>query len=345
MGRVTALFLSERDVAELLPVDDAIAAVEQAFRLLTEDEAVNAPRQRSRAGVTTLNVMWAIAPSLDVMGVKTYPVTRTDVSKGSVLTVVLYACSSGDLLGVIEADLLGQRRTAAASAVATRALARPESETLAVFGAGYQAEAQVRAVARVLPRLRCVRVVGRSPARRDAFVASLRDELGLDVRVADPEEAVRSADVIVTATGSTEPLFDGAWMRPGTHVNAIGSNLPTGREVDRATLTRAARIAVDAADVAASESGDLLLNGVPVQRTTELGRIVVGAATGRRSSEDITVFESQGLAVQDVVCGAHILRRAREGGRGQRLPLVREMTSPWPAAMPPASRGASGGGV
>lgn len=316
-----SLLLREADVEVLLPILEAIESVEQGFQLLGTGEATNYPRQRGNSPGATLNVMWAMAPTLGAMGVKVYPIVRTDVTQGSSFTFLLYGLPEGKLEAVIEADTLGQRRTGAASAVATRHLARPESETLAIFGAGWQAESQVEAVVRVLPRLRRVFVVGRSVERRDRFIEKMRGNLKLPVAPAGPEEAVRAADVIITITGSSEPVFDGAWLREGTHVNAAGVSFPNKRELDSETLRRAARVVADSAEAARIDGGDLLLNDFEWDRMEELGPIIAGRLPGRRTEEEITVFESHGLALEDLVCAVKVLARARESGIGTELPI------------------------
>lgn len=331
------LLLDDRDVEELLDPVRALDEVERAFRLLGTGEAVNEPRRRMEACGTTLNVMSALAPTLDTLAVKSYPVTRTDVSQAAVILVTLYAHGTGRCLGIVQADLLGQRRTAAASALATRLSARPESTTLTLFGTGFQAGAQVRACASVLPALEIVRVVGRHPARREAFVATLAAEFPrLRVQAAEPEAAVRGADVIVTATSATEPLFDGDWLRPGTHVNAIGSNQVGAREVDATTLRRAARVIVDARDVAATESGDLLRNGFAIEDCLELGQVVCGTAPARLSAAEITIFESHGLALLDLVCGRYLLEAAAARGAG--------VDVDWPNVLPHEFTGTAASG-
>lgn len=316
-----SLLLREADVEVLLPILEAIESVEQGFQLLGTGEATNYPRQRGNSPGATLNVMWAMAPTLGAMGVKVYPIVRTDVTQGSSFTFLLYGLPEGKLEAVIEADTLGQRRTGAASAVATRHLARPESETLAIFGAGWQAESQVEAVVRALPRLRRVFVVGRSVERRDRFIEKMRGNLKLPIAPAGPEEAVRAADVIITITGSSEPVFDGAWLREGTHVNAAGVSFPNKRELDSETLRRAARVVANSAEAARIDGGDLLLNDFEWDRMEELGPIIAGRLPGRRTEEEITVFESHGLALEDLVCAVKVLARARESGIGTELPI------------------------
>lgn len=233
-----SLLLREAEVRELVPIAMAVEAVEDAFGLLGRGEAVNCPRRRGSVQGAVLNVMWALAPTLGAMGVKSYPIVRADVTQGSSFTFLLYGLPGGQLDAIIEAGALGQRRTGAASAVATKCLARTDSEVLAVFGAGWQAESQVEAVARVLPHLRRVLVVGRSPCRRDRFIADMRRRTGLSFEAAEPQAAVRNADMLITATGSSEPVFDGTQLAPGTHINAVGSNVAQKRELDAETLRR-----------------------------------------------------------------------------------------------------------
>lgn len=313
------LYLDDDDVSALLPVEEAISCVDRAFRLLSTGGAVNEVRHRTEAGGASLNVMWSIAPAEGVLGVKAYPVVRTDVTQGAVLTLLLHSTGTGELLAVVKADRLGQLRTGAASAVATRALAPPDARVLAVYGAGYQAESQVLALAAVMPALEAVLVVGRGPVRRDRFISRLREVLGVEVGAGEPEGAARSADVVVTATGSADPVLLGSWLSGGTHLNCVGSNVATKREVDRAVLGRAALIAVDDREVASRECGDLLANDWDQAGVVALGDVLTGDARGRFTGEEVTVFESQGLAVQDVVCARLVLSRAVEAGRGRHL--------------------------
>jgi alanine dehydrogenase len=310
------VYIDDEIVAAQLSPADASDCVERAFVLLAGGEATNAPRRRTVQGSATLNVMWAIAPSEGLMGVKAYPVVRSDTTQGAVLTLLLYSTVTGELLAMMKADRLGQIRTGAATGVASKALARPDSEVLSIFGAGFQAESQLRALVQGLPSLRSVRVVSRSEPRRDAFIQRMRDELALEIVAASPEAAAREADVIVTATGSAAPVFRGEWVKQGAHVNAVGSNSPVKREVDRTLLERAAVVVTDDRDVAQLDCGDLLVNGWDPATIPTLGELLIGVTPGRRNVEDITLFESQGLAIQDVVCAGLILSRAGAQGLG-----------------------------
>jgi len=305
-------------VDQLLPPAAAVAAVGTAFDLLATGTAHDQPRERSSAGGVTLNVMSAIAPTLDAVVVKSYPVVRTGTHRASVITILVYGHRTGELRALLQGDLLGRRRTAAASAVATRAMARPESSTVCLFGTGYQAPAQVTALAEVLPKLDTVVVVGRTTERAETTARALRDALPrLRVEAeTSPERAVPRADVVVTATGASEPLFDGGLLRPGTHVNAVGSNDARRRELDAAVFRRAAHVVVDSVEVARKECGDLLANGLDPGTATAFASVHAGRVPGRTHPDDITVFESHGLALQDLVCAVRVIDAANAADLG-----------------------------
>jgi ornithine cyclodeaminase/alanine dehydrogenase-like protein (mu-crystallin family) len=317
--------LSEADVSALFDSHLAFAAATQAFRLLAAGEAGNGDRQRLEYGAATVNLMAAIAPSLGVMGAKAYPVVRSDVSQGASFTYQLFDYRSGALLAILSANALGNRRTAAASAVATCALARPDSEALTVVGAGWVARAQATAILDALPGIRTVRIVGRSPGREREFVAQVQEhcadrELRPIVERVDIRTGIETADVIVTATGSSTPVFDGNWIRPGTHLNAVGSNYATKRELDSVAIDRADLIVVDSLEGARRECGDLLQHpgGFPIG-VVELGSVLLDQAPGRRGDDEVTLFESQGVAILDLVAAEAVVAAAAENDVGLSL--------------------------
>ena len=321
-----ALLLLEADVHRLLSMDEAVAAVEAAFSSVATGRAANFPRQRSTHPAVTLNVLAAISEELDAAVVKSYPVVRRDVTVGSSFTVLVYRVSTGVLDGILEARMLGQIRTGAASAVAAKYMARPDSRTMTMFGVGFQAQAQVQAIAKALPALRRVSVVGRSLERAQRFRDDLMASTSLEVVVVeDVERAVAEADVVTTATGARRPLFDGGWLRPGVHVNAIGSNFAEKQELDATAVRRAGRIVVDDMEVARIESGDLITaeaqGALDWGSVRPLSDIVGGLAPGRASSEEITLFESQGVALEDLAVACRVLERARQRGIGIELPI------------------------
>jgi ornithine cyclodeaminase/alanine dehydrogenase-like protein (mu-crystallin family) len=321
-----ALLLLEADVRHLLTMDHALDAVEDAFRSVTSGEAANFPRQRGALPGVTLSILSAMSTKLDAIGIKSYPIVRQDVTVGSSFTMLVYKISTGALDAILEASTLGQIRTGAASGVATKYMARPDSRIMTLFGAGFQAERQVQAIARALPRLERVNVVSRSPERARGFCDSMMKWLDLDMIVArDNEQAVSEADVITTATGARKPVFDGGWLRPGVHINAIGSNFSDKQELDATAVRRATRIVVDDMAVAESESGDLIAAhaqvGLDWSSIRPISDIVCGLAPGRASPEEISLFESHGIGLEDLAVACRVLERAREHGIGTEIPI------------------------
>lgn len=318
------LLIREGDVAQLLTMDDVLAAVETGFRALGRGDAVNAPRSRSVTPSGTLHVMHAAVPALGVAGVKTY----VSGPRGITFVAVLYRLEDGQALAVIEANRLGQIRTGAASGVATKYLARPEAGAIGIIGSGWQARSQITAIARVRP-IALVKVYSRTPEHREAFADEMIAELGAEVVAVDSaEEAVDAVDIVVTATTARAPVLSGRWLRPGVHVNAVGSNAASRQEIDLEAVRRSDRIVVDAVDQARLECGDLVAAAREDEalwdRVVDLGRIVAGQAPGRQRAEQITLFESQGVALEDVVTMELVHRRARATGVGEEIALSGE---------------------
>ena len=321
-----ATLLKEEDVRRLLTMDEALAAVEDAFRAVSRGEAINVPRQRGTLDGATINVLCAISTALDVMGIKCYPIVRRDVTVGSSFTMLVYKISTGALIGVLEADSLGQIRTGAASGIATKYLARRESRVMTIFGAGWQARSQLESISRVLPKLERVNVVGRSRERVQRFCVEMAERLHLElIPSSNPERAVMQADVVTTITGSSEPVFDGRWLRPGVHINAAGSNFAEKQELDATAVRRADRIVVDDPAVARIECGDLVNAeakiGINWNAVRSLSEIVGGTMPGRACPEEITLFESHGLGLEDLAVACRVLEIARHQGIGMEIPL------------------------
>lgn len=315
------LFLSEADVLRLLTMEAALQEVEAAFRRAAAGEVRNQPRQRlhAKAGAM-LNYMAAADDGTGFLGMKLYTVARA----GLRFLVPLYDGETGSLLALIEADNMGCIRTGAATGVATKYMARPDASRVGILGSGHQAPTQLQAVAQV----RCltqVKVYSPNSDHRRAFAEKMASELELPVQaVASAEQAVRETDIVIAITSAKDPVVEGSWLAPGAHVNAAGSNAPRRRELDTATVTGAARIAVDSLEQAREEAGDLLIPlGDQLERwrqVVELSEIVAGKKPGRESSAEITVFKSLGVALEDVAVAAHVYRRAREEGVGRVLP-------------------------
>ena len=297
--------LGEQAVARHLPPAAAIACVREAFALLRDGAIENPVRLRQQVGPAGTNTMWAAAPSRGALGVKLYPIVRDDVTRGSAFTFLLHTLPEGRLRAVLAADLLGRRRTGAASAVAAELLAKPGSRTLALIGAGGQARHQAEALAQVL-ELERVLIASRGTARRDALAAELDAVLDADVRATEAEEAVRGADVVVTITGAQEPVLRGEWLAPGTLVIAAGSNAAAKRELDRAAVERCDRIVVDDLAVARLECGDLLANGIGFE-SVEAMPVLLAEGAPARDPQHVVLFESHGLAAQDLLCALHVV--------------------------------------
>lgn len=314
-----ALYLREADVASLVTLDDVIDTVERAFAEAAAGRAVNRPRQRVQVEGGVLHVMAAGLPAWGVLGLKSYATTRG----GRRFIGLLYGLDDGRLLAMMEADTLGQLRTGAASAVATKYLARPEAGTLGLIGTGWQARSQAAAIARVRP-IALVKAYSRTPERREAFAEEMTAELGAQVVAVDaPEEAVRDADIVTTITSARDPVVQGAWLRPGVHVNAAGANALPRREIDTGVVTRAARIVVDSREQARLEAAELT---VPVEeglltwdRVAELAEVVGGQVPGRQGPEEITLFKSLGIALEDVAVMHLVYHRACERGVGEEI--------------------------
>jgi ornithine cyclodeaminase len=316
-----AVFLTENDVKQVLTVDMALAGVESAHRDLALGQAVDTPRQRSRLPQTVLHILQGALPAQGVLGYKAYTSNRS----GNRFLVHLFDAATGLHKAVIEADYLGMMRTGAASGVAARWLARPDAAVAGVFGSGWQAEGHVRAICAALP-LELVKVCGRDAGKLRDFCARLTEQTGRRVvPAANAEDAVREADLIGTVTTAAKPLFDADWLQPGAHINGAGSNALIRQELSEATLRRCGLIAVDTVPTALAEAGDLLplleKGRLHSRQLVELGEIIVGRHPGRGDAAQITLFESQGLAIQDLAVAVRVLEAALAQGLGQELPL------------------------
>jgi alanine dehydrogenase len=307
------LLLRESEVEELLPPEDAVAAVEACFERIARGAVENRPRFRLGLHDGLLHLMAAADLELGVAGVKTYVGFREGVR----FVVLLFAADRPELLAVIDADRLGQRRTGAASAVAARRLARPGARTLGVIGCGWQAEGQVECIRAALPAIERVVVFCRSEERRAAFCRRF------DAEPAEWYSDAAAQDIVVTITSSRDPVLRGEWLRPGTLVCAAGANRIAARELDNAVVERAAFVCCDSLEQARIEAGDL---AEPVERGVldwlevhELAEVVTGDVPGRQRDDDIVLFKSVGIAAEDVAVAKLVHDRARERGLGVEL--------------------------
>lgn len=297
----------------------AMACVERAFVELGHGRATNLPRTRIHQKHGGLNLMAAGLPAFGVIGFKAY----TWFTSGSKFLVNLYHSETGELLAIIEADRMGQMRTGAASGLATKWMAREEAASVGIFGTGYQAQTQLQAVCSVR-KIKRVRAYSRKTERRQAFCKSMEAELEIEVQpVADARSVVEGSDILITATTATEPIFDGDWVGEGTHLNVIGGNSPIRSEVDTTTVLRSSQIVVDSLDQAKVEAGEFLKcveRGLMYwEKVKELSSIVIGRSKGRTTEEEITLFKSLGIALEDLAVGATVYERALKQKAGERI--------------------------
>jgi alanine dehydrogenase len=306
------LYLNEGQVRGYADVDATIDTIRAAFaRDFSATLQMPVRSSLSLAGGGILLIMPAYDSSLSVAGVKTVTVTK---SSGVNASYELFDPMTGAALARMEANWLTDLRTAATSAVATSLMARSDSHVLGIFGCGRQAEAHIA----VLPRVRRftrVLVCGSPKSNVQSFCQGISERHNIEVVPADAETCVRQSDVICTCTTSPAPVFNGRWLKPGMHINAIGAFQPETREVDDETVRRS-RIVVDTYDGALAEAGDLLIplrNGAITRDRIagDLHQIASGKRQGRTNAEDITLFKSVGCALEDLVTARLIYERAQ----------------------------------
>lgn len=314
------LVLDGAAVRAALPMAAAIDAIRSAMRAFAAGD-VHQP-MRTVLQPPQLNGFTFIKPAVVAaerlaFGIKVITFYPGNPQRGlpSISGVVaLFDPETGVPIALLDGGVVTEIRTGAASAVATDVLARPDAGDLALIGAGVQARAHLAALATVRP-LRRIRVWSRTPESADAFVAWTAGA-GYEVEACDTvAQAVENADLVCTVTSSREPLLDGEWIAPGAHINAVGAFEPDARELHTNVVTNA-RVVVDSREAAAS-AGDLLIptaeGALPRHSDfAELGELLTGARRARATPEEITVFESQGLAIQDVAAAAHVVAAARE---------------------------------
>jgi ornithine cyclodeaminase len=324
---MSVLILNEEDVQRLLPMNECIEVMERAFVALARGEVeqplrtifrpphvkgVMALMPTFRGGETPLFGLKAICvfPGNAAMG--------KDAHQGS---VILFDGATGELRAIANASAITAIRTAAVSGLATRVLAKPDASNLAIIGAGIQARAHLEAIACVR-KLHRVLVAANRKESAERFAQAMKSHVDCEVEpVGSPEEAVREADIVVTATTSREPVVHHEWLSPGTHINAVGTFSPRARELDTATMASSA-IFVDRRESAFNEAGDYLIaagEGAigPESILAELGEVLIGAHPGRRSSDEITVFKSLGLAMEDLAAAEYCYQKAlaQDGGK------------------------------
>jgi ornithine cyclodeaminase/alanine dehydrogenase-like protein (mu-crystallin family) len=321
-ARVKIIVLASHHVRELLTYRECADVMREALAGLARGRIQQPLRTvvKLRDAAGFMGLMPAYSPE-DGYGLKALVITPgnpaigKDAHQGGVL---LFDAGTGEPLSLVNASAVTEIRTAAVSAVATDLLARPGAAELAIIGTGVQGRAHAHAIAATRP-LTGVRLAGRDPARTRAVAAELSAQLSAPVSGCDAvSEAVAGADIVVTATSSRVPVLRREWLAAGTHVNAVGACLPGDREIDTATMAEAA-IFADRRESVSYEAGDFLLaqgEGVINPVRAELGELLTGTAPGRGGDDEITVFESLGLAVEDLAAASYLYEKATRLGIG-----------------------------
>jgi alanine dehydrogenase len=321
------LLLNKHDVASLLTMDDAMATVEEAFRQLALGHVTMPQRtviRMSQYNGVHLGMPAWIGGDVHALALKVvtvYPNNPTGHNLPTIMGVLLLNDpETGAPLAVMDAGRLTAMRTGAVGGVATKYLARAKARTAGIFGAGVQAQTQLQAVA-AARRLTRAHVYDIDPEKARAYAELMTGRLGFEVvPVARPRDAVEGMDIIVTASSAQEPVFDGSWLVPGQHINAVGSHSPMARELDTTTVVRS-KVFADQPSACLVEAGDLMMpiSEGAIERThvrAGLGEVIAGLKPGREHDSDITLFKSVGLALQDASTASVVYKRALEAGVG-----------------------------
>lgn len=324
------LIVDQDEVRRLLPMEECIPLMAETLSALARGNAVMPLRQvialpDGARAFASMPAYLSTPPAIGIKVITIFPRNHGTAYASHQGAVLLFEAEHGRLLAVMDAGSITAIRTAAVSAVATRALARPDASRLGLIGAGVQAASHLEAIALVRP-LRRVRIWSPSAEHVRRFVERARPRHPFEIQaVTSAEAAVADADILCTVTSSREPVVRGDWVRPGTHVNAVGASVRTARELDGAAMARA-RVFVDSRESARNESGDVLLaeaegaigDGHVVG---ELGDVLIGRVAARNSPQEVTVFKSLGLAVEDIASAHHIHGKALAAGIGTRVEL------------------------
>ena len=322
------VIINQQEVGELLPMTECMEAMERVFRGLVAGECLLPLRQimwlDERVGA--LGMMpshWESVGTIGLKAVTFFPGnegTDHDTHQGAVL---LYETRRGQLVAMVDATSITAIRTAAVSGVATKLLSRRDAKTLALIGSGVQANMHLDAMM-ATRELTSVRVCSKSLARAKAFVEAVAPRHSASITATESvQEAVDGADIICTVTSSPDPILMGEWLQPGVHINAVGSSVPFVRELDSEAVKRS-RLFVDRRESAINEAGDFVIakrEGVVDDDHIlgELGEVLTNAVPGRTAPQDITLFKSVGLAIEDLAAAQHVYEKARKNGVGIRV--------------------------
>lgn len=303
---MTMPHFSDQQVRDLLDYDHVIDALDMAFKDLASGAAVIHPRQRTDAGAARLNTMGAVWSAKGVAGVKAYPTVAGSFS----FLIALFDVAANQPLATFDGAELTRLRTAAITALVASKAAAPRPRKMALFGAGVQGRGQLEALLQVF-QFEEIAVV--DPAASPSWCAAISTRAGCPVQLCSAKDAVSDADIVVTATRSAEPVFDGTWLKRGAFVSAIGTSTAKGRELDNHTMDRANRVIVEWLPQSLVEAGELVLwDSASKDKITELSQHYRGELPWRQAPDDIVVFKSVGVGLADVACAYAAFSRASQ---------------------------------
>ncbi len=300
------LHLTDEMIEGLVTPADAERAMEAAYTSFANGQAAMQERIRTEAGGVKLSTLGAVIPALGVTGAKVY----TTINGQFRFVILVFSTEDGRPLASLDAGVITRLRTAACSVIAARRMAKPESRRMALFGAGVQGVAHAEQFAKVFP---LERIAVCDPYAAPDLAEKLSARCGVKVEMTTPEDAVRDADIIVTASRSTEPLFAGEWIKPGCFIAAIGSSLPHTRELDDTALRRCSAFVVEWKQQSMREAGDIVRAGegaLAPEKIIEFGDVVAGKLSPRKNADDILVYKAVGVGLQDVALAAVAVERA-----------------------------------
>lgn len=299
------LHITDDMVSEAVGIEETQAALTEAFTAFGRGEAAMQERIRTETGGIKLSTLGAVIPSQGILGAKVYSTISGQFS----FAIMLFSAEDGRPLASLEANAITRLRTAACSVIAARHLARPQARRMALFGTGVQGQAHALQMSGAFPLEDILIVPFDDP---EDMPERLSRQTGANVRFAPATDAVENADIVVTASRATSPLFSGDMLKPGAFVAAVGSSLPHTRELDDTALSRAARIAVEWRPQTLREAGDLVLADSSValsDKVVELGELLAGTAPGRRTDEEITLYKTVGVGLEDIAIAGLAYRK------------------------------------
>lgn len=317
-----AIYIDEATASKILNMDNALNLVEESFTTYAQGKSFNMTRQRMRIRKGALHMLPGAVPYKNVIGFKAY----TSFRAGLIFKVHLYDAENGNPLAIVDANEIGRLRTGAATGIATKYMAKKESNTAFIFGGGFQAEAQLEAVYKT-SNIKKAFVTTRKIENAQTFADKMSKSLGIEIiPTQNIENDLPQADIIITITTAVKPLFEHTMLNPnGVHINGAGSNALIRAEVPEKTIEAAEVLAVDSKDVAAIECGDILPSlekgRLHWNEIVELGEITAGFRPGRVTENGITIFQSQGMGLQDIMCAEYIYRKAVAENLGKELPF------------------------